>query len=74
MYRPSPYLSDPGRYDQKFLTLGIGFNTADRLNFDIGYMYGWWDQQKAEAATALEPTVNQTITYHNVLLSMKFVF
>ena len=74
MYRPSPYKSDPGRYDQKFLTLGFGINSGDKLFFDIGYLYGWWDQQKSEGETAVEPTTNQTITYHNVLLSMKFVF
>jgi hypothetical protein len=74
MYRPSPYKSDPGRYDQKFLTLGLGINSGDKLFFDIGYLYGWWDQQKSEGQTAVEPTVNQTITYHDVLLSMKFVF
>ncbi len=74
MYRPSPYKDDPGRYDQKFLTLGLGINSADKLFFDIGYLYGWWDQQKSEGETAVEPTTNQTITYHNVLLSMKFVF
>ncbi len=74
MYRPSPYKNDPGRYDQKFLTLGFGINSADKLFFDIGYLYGWWDQQKSEGQTAAEPTVNQTVAYHNVLLSMKFVF
>ncbi len=74
MYRPSPYKDDPGRYDQKFVTLGLGINSGDKLFFDIGYLYGWWDQQKSEGQTSVEPTVNQTIAYHNVLLSMKFVF
>ena len=74
MYRPSPYKSDPGRYDQKFLTLGLGINSGDKLFFDIGYLYGWWEQQKSEGEIAIEPTVSQTISYNNVLLSMKFVF
>jgi len=74
MYRPSPYKDDPGRYDQKFVTLGLGINSADKLFFDIGYLYGWWDQQKSDGQTAVEPTTNQTIAYHNLLLSMKFVF
>jgi hypothetical protein len=74
MYRPSPYKSDPGRYDQKFVTLGLGINSGDKLFFDIGYLYGWWEQQKSEGEIAIEPTVSQTISYNNVLLSMKFVF
>jgi len=73
MYRPSPYGGDPGRYDQKFLTLGFGIDSADRLLFDIGYLYGWRDQRKDEVQTAADPTVEQTVTYHNVLLSIKFV-
>jgi len=74
MYRPSPYAADPSRYDQKFLTAGLGINSGDKLFFDIGYLYGWWDQQKSEGETSVEPTVNQTLAYHNLLLSMKFVF
>ncbi len=74
MYRPSPYKNDPGRYDQKFLTAGIGINSGDKLFFDIGYLYGWWDQQKSEGQTPVDPSVNQTISYNNVLLSMRFVF
>ena len=73
MYRPSPYGGDPGRYDQKFLTLGFGIDSADRLLFDVGYLYGWRDQRKDEVQTAADPTVEQTVTYHNVLLSIKFV-
>ncbi len=73
MYRPSPYKGDPGRYDQKFLTLGFGINSADRLHFDIGYLYGWRDQRKDEVETAADPVVEQTVTYHDLLFSMKFV-
>jgi hypothetical protein len=73
MYRPSPYKGDPGRYDQKFLTAGFGINSADRFFFDIGYLYGWRDQRKDEVQTAADPTVEQTVQYHNLLMSMKFV-
>ena len=73
MYRPSPYKGDPGRYDQKFLTLGFGIDTADKLLLDIGYLYGWRDQRKDEVQTAADPTVEQTVTYHDVLLTIKFV-
>ncbi|GEM_PF-2568492 len=74
MYRPSPYKNDPGRYDQKFLTLGLGVNSNDRFHFDIGYLYGWRDQRKDEVETTADPTVEQTVTYHDLLFSMKFVF
>jgi hypothetical protein len=73
MYRPSPYKGDPGKYDQKFITLGFGINSADRLFFDIGYLYGWRDQRKDEVQTAADPTVEQTVQYHDVLVSIKFV-
>jgi hypothetical protein len=73
MYRPSPYKNDPGRFDQKFLTLGFGINSSDRLFFDIGYLYGWRDQRKDEVETAADPTIGQTVEYHDVLLSIKFV-
>jgi len=73
MYRPSPYKGDPSRYDQKFVTLGFGINSSDRLFFDIGYLYGWRDEKKDESQTAVDPTVGQTVKYQNVLLSIKFV-
>ncbi len=73
MYRPSPYKGDPSRYDQKFITLGFGINSSDRLFFDIGYLYGWRDQRKDEVQTAADPTVDQTIRYHDALISVKFV-
>ncbi|HMK38698.1 MAG TPA: hypothetical protein VK569_05105 [Bacteroidota bacterium] len=73
MYRPSPYKGDPGRYDQKFLTAGFGINSGDKLFFDIGYLYGWRDEKKSDVETAVDPTVSQTVTYQNILLSIKFV-
>jgi len=74
MYRPSPYKGDPSRYDQKFVTLGFGINSSERLLVDIGYMYGWRDQRKDEVQTSTNPGLVQTIYYHNVLFSMKFAF
>jgi long-subunit fatty acid transport protein len=52
MYRPSPYKADPSRYDQKFVTLGLGINSSDRLHFDIGYLYRWNDTKKDETRAA----------------------
>lgn len=73
MYRPSPYKGDPSRFDQKFITLGIGINSSDRLYFDIGYMYGWRDQREDEVATPADPSFEQTVQYHNAMMSVKFV-
>ena len=73
MYRPSPYKGDETRYDQKFVTLGFGINSADMLLFDIGYMYGWRGQRKDELQTPSDRNIEQTITYQNVIISMKFV-
>ena len=73
MYRPSPYKGDPSRYDQKFITLGLGINSSDRLYFDIGYMYGWRDQREDEVSTPTDNSFEQTVQYHNAMMSVKFV-
>ncbi len=73
MYRPSPYKGDAMRYDQKFVTLGFGINSSDILHFDVGYMYGWREQKKDELQTPSGSNIEQTITYQNVIISMKFV-
>jgi hypothetical protein len=73
MYRPSPYKGDPLRYDQKFVSLGFGINSADMLLFDIGYMYGWRGQRKDELQTPSDTGIEQTIIYQNAIVSMKFI-
>jgi hypothetical protein len=73
MYRPSPYKADPSRYDQKFVTLGFGINSGDRLYFDIGYLYGWRDQREDEVSTPSDAAVQQTIQYHDAMISVKFI-
>lgn len=74
MYRPSPYKADPSRYDQKFVTLGFGINSSDRLYFDIGYLYRWNDAKKDETQSSPDPSIEQTVKYHDLLISAKFEF
>lgn len=74
MYRPSPFKGEPSRYDQKFVTLGFGINSADRLRFDIGYLYGWKDQNQDEVQTAADQSVDQRVEYHDVLITATFGF
>jgi len=73
MYRPSPYKGDATRYDQKFLTIGLGINSSEILQFDLGYMYGWRGQRPDEIQTPSNSSVAQTIIYQNAIISMKFV-
>ncbi len=71
MYRPSPYLNDPSRNGQKFLTAGVGINSNDFMHFDLGYAYGWRGENKNEQ-TGNDSGAEQTIASHNVLFTLRF--
>ncbi len=71
MYRPSPFGSDPARFSQKFLTAGLGINSNNMLQFDLGYAYGWYGENKNQQ-TDNSDGAEHTIAYHNVVFTLRF--
>jgi hypothetical protein len=71
MYRPSPLKDDPMEYDTKVVTAGLGINSADRLQFDLGYALGLWTQRGDRYGVE---GVTQEVVTHDLLVSMKFRF
>jgi long-subunit fatty acid transport protein len=71
IYQPSPYHGDTSRYDQKFLTAGIGINSGGVMQFDMAYAYGWRGEHKSQQEVSGSGT-EQTIAYHTALFTMRF--
>jgi hypothetical protein len=71
IYQPSPYKADPSRYAQKFLTAGVGINSNNMMQFDIGYAYGWRGENKNQQ-TGNSSSAEQRTGYHTVLFTMRF--
>lgn len=71
IYQPSPYKGDPSRYAQKFLTAGFGINSNQKIQFDVGYAYGWRGENK-NFQTGGEGGAEQAIAHHNILFTLKF--
>lgn len=42
MYKPSPYQGDPSEYDQKYITVGLGYQTPSNIALNLAYSHGWW--------------------------------
>ena len=71
MYRPSPFKNDPAEFDTKAVTAGIGINSADRLNLDLGYALAFWTQRGSQYGLG---DVTQDVVSHNLLISVRFSF
>jgi hypothetical protein len=71
IYQPSPYKGDKSRYDQKFLTAGIGINSNNIMQFDMAYAYGWRGEHKTQQEVN-DSGSEQQIAYHTVLFTMRF--
>jgi hypothetical protein len=71
MYRPSPVKNDPMEYDTKVVTAGLGINSADRLNLDLGYALAFWTQRGSQYGLG---DLTQSVVTHNVLISVRFSF
>jgi hypothetical protein len=71
MYRPSPVNNDPMEFDTKIVTAGFGINSADRLQFDLGYAIGFWTQRGERYSV---DGVTQEVVTHDALISMRFGF
>ena len=70
-YRPSPVKDDPMEFDTKAVTAGIGINSADRLNLDLGYALAFWTQRGSQYGLG---DVTQEVVSHNLLISVRFSF
>jgi len=42
MVQPSPYKSDPSKYDHQYITGGIGFLADETIGFDLAIAHGMW--------------------------------
>jgi len=71
MYRPSPVKNDPAEFDTKVVTAGVGINSSDRLNLDLGYALAFWTQRGSQYGLG---EVTQEVVTHNVLISVRFSF
>jgi hypothetical protein len=73
MYAPSAFKSDPGSFNKKYITLGLGYDATKYVSFDIAYAYGWWKEYGDNYSVGLSRTF-QDITMNNAVLTMKYKF
>jgi long-subunit fatty acid transport protein len=73
MLKPSPFKGDPGDFDKKYITFGLGYLMDESLSLDLGYAYGWW-KDISENYGYNESRTNQDIKYHNVLMTLSYRF
>lgn len=79
IYLPSPFvdaehaasIDEPRQFDKKYLTLGAGINFSDRLDFDLAYALGWWEELRQNYGTGLQG-VKQEVYTHNVIATVRF--
>jgi long-subunit fatty acid transport protein len=71
MYQPSPFKNAPAGASQKFLTAGLGINSNNLFQVDIGYAYGWRGENKNQQ-TSSDGGAEQAIAYQSILLTMRF--
>lgn len=75
---PSPYEGDPGSFDQKYYTGGVGFMVDNSVGIDLSYAHGSWDTyhfvyQDLGTGTAYSTDVEQ-ITTHNFRGTLSYRF
>ena len=71
MLMPSPFKDDPGEYDKKFITAGIGYNFSQSSSVNIAYVYGWWNDIGDNYGVNVSRTF-QEIKFQNFVTSFKF--
>lgn len=66
---PSPYEGDPGSFDRKYITGGIGFRVDNSVGVDLAYARGAWESFRwiyGDDATGTSTyTTLEKITSHN---------
>jgi long-subunit fatty acid transport protein len=72
IYNKSPYKGDPGSFDQKYLTLGVGLPLGESTMLDLGYAYGWWDTYRVNYDATSR--VDEKVTTNNFILTLTHRF
>jgi len=71
MLMPSPFKNDPGDFDKKFVTLGVGYNFSESSSINIAYVYGWWKDMGDNYGTNVSRTF-QDVRFSNIVTSIRF--
>jgi len=71
MYQPSPYKGETADASQKFLTAGLGLNTNNVIQIDMGYAYGWRGENKNQLPDN-DSVAAQHIAYQTVLFTVRY--
>jgi long-subunit fatty acid transport protein len=72
IYNMSPYADDPMEYDQKYVTVGMGFELGESMMLDAAYAHGWWDTYRINDLE--QSRIDESIVTDNVLLTVLFRF
>lgn len=73
MYKPSPYLDDPSKYDKKYITAGIGYVVGGVVGLDVAFARGWWEDYGDNYGSNLSRTF-QKITVNNLTFTLTYMF
>lgn len=68
---PSPFKDDPGDYDKKFVTAGIGYQLSKASSINVAYVYGWWKDIGDNYGVNVSRTL-QDVTFQNIVTSISF--
>ncbi|PKL82161.1 MAG: hypothetical protein CVV24_11540 [Ignavibacteriae bacterium HGW-Ignavibacteriae-3] len=71
MLMPSPFKDDPGDYDKKFVTAGIGYQLSKASSINVAYVYGWWKDIGDNYGVNVSRTL-QDVTFQNIVTSISF--
>lgn len=72
IYNTSPYRNDPGSYDQKYATGGLGILLSQETMLDLTYARGWWKTFRYNYDGS--PRVDEDVTTNNFSLTFSYRF
>lgn len=72
MYNTSPFASDPGEFDQKYITGGLGVLLSGSTMLDLAYARGWWKSFRTNYNSSSR--VDEDITTNNIILTFSYRF
>ena len=71
MYNTSPYTRDQSsRFDQKYITAGLGVLLSESTMLDVAYARGWWDTDRVNYDDTSR--VLESITTNNFIMTFSF--
>jgi len=73
MYAPSAFKNDPSSFNKKYFTIGLGYEAANNISFNVAYAYGWWKDYGDNYGAGLSRTF-QDITLEDAVFTMKYNF